>query len=257
MNNRKGFFMDRLKNKISVVTGGAAGIGKKICECFLEEGASVYIFDVSKEAAGKTIDELRAAYGADKVFFEMVSVTDESQVEKTLNRIVEDNGQIDILVNNAGITLDNLILRMSLEDFRKVIDINLTGAFICSKYAVRHMVKNRSGKIINISSIVGVRGNAGQCNYSASKAGLIGLTKSLAKEVAGRNICVNAVAPGYIETEMTAKLDDKIKEKLINTIPTGKLGTPDDVAKAVLFLASRDSDYMTGAVLNLDGGMGI
>ena len=249
--------MGRLLNKICVVTGGAAGIGKKICEYFLEEGASVYIFDVGKEAADKTLDELRSVYGKDKVFFEMVSVTDELQVEKTLNRIVEEKGQIDILVNNAGITLDNLILRMSLEDFRKVIDINLTGAFICSKYAVRHMVKNRSGKIINISSIVGIRGNAGQCNYSASKAGLIGLTKSLAKEVAGRNICVNAVAPGYIETEMTAKLDDKIKEKLISTIPTGKLGTPDDVAKAVLFLASSDSDYMTGAVLNLDGGMGI
>jgi 3-oxoacyl-[acyl-carrier protein] reductase len=249
--------MGRLQNKISIVTGGAAGIGKKICECFLEEGASVYIFDVGKEAAEKTLDELRSAYGADKVFFEMVSVTDELQIEKALNRIVEDKGQIDILVNNAGITLDNLILRMSLEDFRKVIDINLTGAFICSKYAVRHMVKNRSGKIINISSIVGVRGNAGQCNYSASKAGLIGLTKSLAKEVAGRNICVNAVAPGYIETEMTAKLDSKIKEKLIGTIPTGKLGMPGDVAKAVLFLASGDSDYVTGAVLNLDGGMGI
>jgi 3-oxoacyl-[acyl-carrier protein] reductase len=257
MNNRKGFFMDRLKNKISIVTGGAAGIGKKICECFLEEGASVYIFDVGKEAADKTVDELRSVYGKDKVFFDLVSVTDELHVEKILNRIVEDNGQIDILVNNAGITLDNLILRMSLEDFRKVIDINLTGAFICSKYAVRHMVKNRSGKIINISSIVGVRGNAGQCNYSASKAGLIGLTKSLAKEVAGRNICVNAVAPGYIETEMTAKLDDKIKEKLISAIPTGKLGSPFDVAKAVLFLASKDSDYMTGTVLNLDGGMGI
>ena len=249
--------MGRFLNKICVVTGGAAGIGKKICEYFLEEGASVYIFDVGKEAAGKTLDELRSVYGKDKVFFEMVSVTDELRVEKTLNRIVEDKGQIDILVNNAGITLDNLILRMSLEDFRKVIDINLTGAFICSKYAVRHMVKNRSGKIINISSIVGIRGNAGQCNYSASKAGLIGLTKSLAKEVAGRNICVNAVAPGYIETEMTAKLDAKIKEKLISTIPTGKLGTSVDVAKAVLFLASSDSDYMTGAVLNLDGGMGI
>jgi 3-oxoacyl-[acyl-carrier protein] reductase len=249
--------MDRLLNKICIVTGGAAGIGKKICECFLEEGATVYIFDVGKEAAAKTLWEFKPVYGKDKVFFEMVSVTDELQVEKTINRITEENGQIDILVNNAGITLDNLILRMSLEDFRKVIDINLTGAFICSKYAVRHMVKRRSGKIINISSIVGVRGNAGQCNYSASKAGLIGLTKSLAKEVAGRNICVNAIAPGYIETDMTAKLDDKTKEKLISAIPTGKLGAPCDVAKAVLFLACGESDYMTGAVLNLDGGMGI
>jgi len=249
--------MGRLQNKISIVTGGAAGIGKKICQCFLEEGATVYIFDVNKEVADKTLDELRSVYGTDKVFFEMVSVTDELQVEKAISRIAEDNGKIDIFVNNAGITLDNLILRMSLEDFKKVIDINLTGAFICSKYAVRHMVKNRSGKIINISSIVGVRGNAGQCNYSASKAGLIGLTKSMAREFAGRNICVNAVAPGYIETEMTGKLDHNIKEKLISSIPTGKLGTPEDVAKAVLFLASGDSDYITGAVLNLDGGMGI
>lgn len=249
--------MGRLENKICIVTGGAAGIGKKICECFLKEGASIWIFDVSREVADETLHELRSIYGKDKVSFEMLSVTDEPLVEKTINRIAGANGKIDVLVNNAGITLDNLVLRMSLQDWNKVLDINLTGAFICSKHAVRHMVKNRSGKIINISSIVGVHGNAGQCNYSASKAGLIGLTKSLAKEVAGRSICVNAVAPGYIETEMTAKLDNKIKEKLISTIPTGKLGTPDDVAKAVLFLASGDSDYMTGAVLNLDGGMGI
>jgi 3-oxoacyl-[acyl-carrier protein] reductase len=146
---------------------------------------------------------------------------------------------------------------MSLEDWKKVIDINLTGSFICSKSVVRHMIKKRSGKIINISSIVGIRGNAGQCNYSASKAGLIGLTKSLAREVASRNVMVNAIAPGYIETEMTQKIDEKIKEKLLTSIPTGKLGSPEDVAMTALFLASKDSDYMTGAVLSLDGGMGI
>jgi 3-oxoacyl-[acyl-carrier protein] reductase len=148
-------------------------------------------------------------------------------------------------------------MRMSLEDWKRVIEVNLTGAFICSKFVVKHMIKKRSGKIINISSIVGIHGNAGQCNYSASKAGLIGLTKSLAKEVASRNIMVNAVAPGYIETEMTEKLDEKIKEKLINTIPSGKMGSVSDIAKVVLFLASKESDYITGAVINIDGGMGI
>ena len=146
---------------------------------------------------------------------------------------------------------------MSLEDWKRVIDINLTGAFICSKYAVKHMVKKRSGKIVNISSIVGVHGNAGQANYSSSKAGLIGLTKSLAKELAGRNILVNAIAPGYIETDMTRKLNDKVKEKLLELIPIRRLGTINDVAKTVLFLASEDSDYITGSVISLDGGMGI
>ena len=192
-----------------------------------------------------------------KSFYKNVNVTDESQVEKTLDEIAAKHQSIDVLINNAGITRDNLIMRMSLDDWKKVIDINLTGSFICSKSAIRHMIKKRNGKIINISSIVGIRGNAGQCNYSASKAGLIGLTKSLAREVASRNVMVNAIAPGYIETEMTQKLDEKIKEKLLTSIPTGKLGSPEDVAMTALFLASKDSDYMTGAVLSLDGGMGI
>jgi len=178
-------------------------------------------------------------------------------VEEKIQEIINEREAVDILVNNAGITADNLILRMSLDDWKKVIDINLTGAFICSKYAVKHMVKRRSGRIINISSIVGVRGNAGQCNYSASKAGLIGLTKSLAREVASRNINVNAIAPGYIETEMTQKLGDKIKESLIGAIPSGKLGKPEDVAKAAVFLAGPDSEYITGTVISIDGGMGI
>jgi 3-oxoacyl-[acyl-carrier protein] reductase len=247
----------KLKDKISIVTGGASGIGKKITEYFLKEGSTVYIFDINPEIAITTVSEFEKIYGKGKVFFKNVSVTDEPGIEEKIQEIINTEEKIDILVNNAGITADNLILRMSTQDWKRVIEINLTGAFICSKHTVKHMIKKRSGRIINISSIVGVRGNAGQCNYSASKAGLIGFTKSLAKEVASRNINVNAIAPGYIETEMTQKLGDKIKESLIGTIPSGKLGCPEDVAKSVVFLAGTDSDYITGIVLSLDGGMGI
>jgi len=247
----------RLNDKVAIVTGGARGIGKKICGTFLAEGASVYIFDVNPEEGTRTIGEFRSVYKNGRVFFFEVDITDEKSVEQVIEKIIEAEGKIDILVNNAGITRDNLILRMSLEDWKKVIDINLTGAFICSRHVVKFMIKNRSGKIINISSIVGVHGNAGQSNYSSSKAGIIGLTKTLAKELASRNILVNAIAPGYIETEMTEKLSDSIKQKLIEQIPTGRLGSVDDVAKTALFLASDDSNYITGIVINLDGGMGI
>ncbi|MFZ3387100.1 MAG: 3-oxoacyl-[acyl-carrier-protein] reductase [Candidatus Hydromicrobium sp.] len=246
----------RLKDKVAIITGGARGIGKKISQTFLKEGASVYIFDVNEEEGARTVGELQPAYDGKVIFFK-VDITDEKNVEQSIEKIIEAEGRIDILVNNAGITRDNLILRMSLEDWKKVIDINLTGAFICSKHTVKYMVKNRSGKIINISSIVGVHGNVGQSNYSSSKAGIIGLTKTLARELAGSNILVNAIAPGYIETEMTKKLSDKIKEKLMEQIPTGRLGSVDDVAKTALFLASDDSNYITGTVINLDGGMGI
>ncbi|MDP3011128.1 MAG: 3-oxoacyl-[acyl-carrier-protein] reductase [Candidatus Hydromicrobium sp.] len=246
----------RLKDRVAIITGGARGIGKKISQTFLKEGASVYIFDVNEEEGARTVGELQPAYDGKVIFFK-VDITDEKNVEQSIEKIIEAEGRIDILVNNAGITRDNLILRMSLEDWKKVIDINLTGAFICSKHTVKYMVKNRSGKIINISSIVGVHGNAGQSNYSSSKAGIIGLTKTLARELAGRNILVNAIAPGYIDTEMTKKLSDKIKEKLMEQIPIGRLGSVDDVAKTALFLASDDSNYITGTVINLDGGMGI
>jgi 3-oxoacyl-[acyl-carrier protein] reductase len=247
----------KLENRVAIVTGGARGIGKKICEVFLAEGAMVYIFDVDESEGAKTVNELKKACCNSKISFFKVDITDEESVKNSIEEIINTEGKIDILVNNAGITRDNLILRMSLEDWEKVIDINLTGTFICSKYAVRHMVKARRGKIINISSIVGVHGNAGQCNYSASKAGIIGLTKTLAREFAGRNILVNAIAPGYIQTEMTEKLSDSVKEKLMELIPAGRLGSVDDIAKTVLFLAGDDSDYVTGTVINVDGGMGI
>ncbi len=247
----------KLEGRTAIITGGARGIGKKISETFLKEGASVYIFDVSSGVGEKTAGEFKKVYGKNKAEFLKVDITDETGVEKAIEKIIGKKGKIDILVNNAGITRDNLILRMSLEDWKKVIDINLTGAFICSKHVVKYMIKNRRGKIINISSIVGVHGNAGQSNYSSSKAGIIGLTKTLARELAGRNILANAIAPGYIKTEMTGKLSDNIREKLMQQIPVKRLGSVDDVAKTALFLAGDDSDYITGTVINLDGGMGI
>ena len=247
----------RLDGRLALVTGGARGIGKTIGGMFLDEGAEVAIFDVSEDSGKETADSFNRKYGTGRASFYKVDITDEESVEQAVNRIIEKKDKIDILVNNAGITMDNLILRMSVDDWKKVIDINLTGAFICSKFVIKHMVKARSGSIINISSIVGVHGNAGQANYSASKAGLIGLTKTLARELAGRNIRVNAVAPGYIETEMTGKLPDKIKEVLLGQIPTRRLGSVEDVAKSVLFLASEESAYITGIVLGVEGWMGI
>ncbi len=247
----------RLKDKISIVTGGARGIGKKITEYLLKEGSIVYFFDINDEEGKKTENEFANKFGKDNVYYFNVDITNEDNVKKSISRITDDRYSIDILVNNAGITKDNLILRMQLDDWKKVIEINLTGAFVCTKHVVKSMLKSRQGKIINISSIVGVHGNAGQCNYSASKAGLIGFTKSIAKELAGRNIQVNAIAPGYIDTEMTKKLSDKVRDKLIELIPSKKLGTVDDIAKVVLFLASKDSNYINGFVVNIDGGMGI
>ncbi len=247
----------KLKDQVAIVTGGARGIGKRICREFLSEGGSVVIFDVSGDTGENTAEEFKNCYGSGRAAFYRVDITSAGEVKEAVERAAGEYGRIDILVNNAGITMDNLILRMKIEDWKKVIDINLTGAFICSKFVAEKMIRARSGNIINISSIVGIHGNAGQANYSASKAGLIGLTKTLAKELAGRDIRVNAVAPGYIETDMTAKLPDKVRDMLLGKIPSGRLGSVDDIAKAVLFLASRDSDYITGTVLGVDGGMGI
>jgi len=247
----------KLNEKICIITGGARGIGREICSYFLKEGAVVCIFDLNEAEALNTLKQFGKQYGSARSYFYCVDVTSVQSVKNAVEEIIKKFGRIDILVNNAGITSDNLVLRMDIDEWKKVIDINLTGTFICSKYVSRYMIKQKIGRIINMSSVIGIKGNAGQSNYSASKAGVIGLTKSMAREFASRNINVNAIAPGYIETEMTKKIDEKHKEKIIAMIPSGKLGTVEDVAKTAVFLASDDSSYITGTVINLDGGMGI
>ncbi|MDP2924312.1 MAG: 3-oxoacyl-[acyl-carrier-protein] reductase [Candidatus Omnitrophota bacterium] len=242
----------RFQGKVALVTGGAQGIGKEIVLQFSKEGAKLVIFDVNEESLSQAAKDLSAYC---EVLALKVDVTSLEEVEKNINKIIDNFGRVDILVNNAGITRDNLLLRLSESDWDKVLSVNLKGAFNCIKAISRPMVKQRYGKIINISSVIGIMGNAGQVNYAASKAGLIGVTKSLAKELGSRNITVNAVAPGYIRTAMTDKLDEKIKEKMFQLIPLGRFGEPSDVAKAVLFLASSDADYITSQVLVVDGGL--
>ena len=245
--------MKRLEDKIALVTGGAKGIGRAICERFLSDGADVAIGDFNMDVATATCEELSGSTGKVKAFF--MNVADESSVDEAIKEVMNEFGRIDIVVNNAGITRDNLMMRMKKEDWDAVISVNLTGAFNISKAVIRHMMKARSGCIINIASVVGVMGNAGQANYSASKAGLIGLTKTMAKEFASRNITVNAIAPGYVLTEMTENLPDEAKQAFLNVIPLKRGGTPEDVAKVASFLASDDASYITGQVICVDGGM--
>ncbi len=240
------------EGKVAVVTGAAQGIGKEIALAFARNKAKVVIFDLNEEALKATQQELCEL--SESAYY-LVNVTDSAQVEEAINKVIDKFSKIDILINNAGITKDNLALRLSESDWDKVLSVNLKGAFLCSKLCAKYMVKQRNGKIVNISSIIGVVGNAGQANYSASKAGLIGLTKSFAKELGARNICVNAVAPGYIQTKMTEVLSDKVKQEMLGRIPLKKLGKPEDVANAVVFLASDSADYITGQVLIIDGGM--
>ncbi len=242
----------RFQDKVVIVTGGAQGIGKEIALQFAREKAKVIIFDVNDEQLAAAADELKQ-YSETTAF--KVDVTNLEEAEKNVNKIIDNFKRVDILVNNAGITRDNLLLRLSESDWDKVLAVNLKGAFNCIKAVSRYMVKQRYGKIVNISSVIGIMGNAGQINYAASKAGLIGITKSLAKELGSRNITVNAVAPGYIKTAMTDKLDDRVKEEMFKRIPLARFGEPGDVAKAVLFLASPDADYITSHVLVVDGGL--
>jgi len=243
----------RLKDKVSLITGAGQGIGKEIAFTFGKEGSEVVICDVNIEQALKTKEELEKENIGAEVF--QVDVSDYQQVEDMVNKILDKFSKIDILVNNAGITRDNLILRMSEEDWNRVLNVNLKGTFNCIKAVSRVMIKQKKGKIINIASVVGIMGNIGQANYSASKAGVIALTKTTAKELASRNINVNAVAPGFISTEMTARLPEEIKQKMLAQIPLSRFGLPKDVAKACLFLASDDADYITGQTLVVDGGL--
>lgn len=241
-------------NKVALVTGATRGIGKQIALTFAENGYDVAI-NYRKENEELEITKKEIEANNVKCLAVQGDISNFEDCERFVKQIIEEYGKIDVLVNNAGITKDMLLMRMKKEDFESVIDINLVGTFNVTKNVISHMMKARSGKIINISSVVGVSGNAGQTNYSASKAGIIGFTKSLAKEVASRNILVNAVAPGFIETSMTDILKDDIKEEIAKTIPLKRMGTTKDVANLVKFLASDESSYITGQVINVDGGM--
>lgn len=245
-----------LQGKTAVVTGGSRGIGREIVLSFLHQGASIYYLDLQEGEFLGEYQKLAQEHGA-QAFFKEANVADEERVNQVFDEIAKEAGGIDILVNNAGITRDTLIFRMKTEDWKSVLDVNLSSAFYCSRAVSRQMIKQRGGSIINVASIVGVIGNAGQTNYSASKAGLIGLTKSLAREVASRGVRVNAVAPGFIVTPMTDKLNEEQKGALYSQIPMGRLGDPEEVAKVILFLASDLSSYVTGEVLKITGGLGM
>ena len=246
--------MGLLDNKAALITGGASGIGKAIAHKFSDEGALIAICDIDSESAEKTAAEIEKSAGKKAAAYP-VDVSRTADVAEAVSKIIDDFGRIDILVNNAGITRDGLIVRMSEDDWDNVLDINLKGCFNFIKAAARQMMKQRSGKIISIASVIGMRGNAGQANYAASKAGVIGLSKSIAKELAPRGINVNAIAPGYIETPMTEALTDEQRKMMLEHIALRKFGRPDDVANAALFLASGLSDYVTGQVIVVDGGI--
>ena len=242
------------EKKVVFVTGASRGIGKEIALKYAENGYNVII----NYASDKTdVESLKKEFEEKNVetIIEKADVTNSNQIEELVKKAIEKFGKIDVLVNNAGITKDNLLMRMSEEEFDKVIEVNLKGTYIVTKAVTKYMMKKRNGSIINLSSVVGVAGNAGQTNYSASKAGIIGFTKSVAKELASRNIRANAVAPGFIETDMTAVLPDAVKENIHNQIPLKRMGTAKEVANLIYFLGSEESSYITGQVINIDGGM--
>ena len=242
-----------LKDKVALVTGGGQGIGRVIGDNLAKFGAHVVLGDINLENAEKSAKAILANGGSASAT--LLNVADPENVKEVFDSIVKEFKPLDILVNNAGITKDGLFVRMKEDDWDRVLAVNLKGSFLCGQQAAKQMMKQRQGAIVNIASIVGVMGNAGQANYSASKAGLIGLTKTMARELAPRNITVNAVAPGFIDTEMTRVLDEKIKDKLIEQIPLSRLGLPDDIAHSVAFLVSDRSSYITGQVMNVNGGM--
>ncbi len=245
--------MGLVNGKVAVVTGGAQGIGEAISMTLAKEGAAIAVIDVNLEKAQATVENIKKL-GVDAEAFK-ADVSNNADVAAVVDKIVDRFKKIDILVNNAGVTRDNLLIRMSEQEWDLVIAINLKGTFNFTQKVGRVMMKQRTGAIVNISSVIGLMGNAGQTNYSASKAGVIGITKSVAKELAGRNVRVNAVCPGYIQTAMTDKLTEEVKAKMLEFIPTKTMGTAQDVANVVLFLASDLSNYVTGETIRIDGGM--
>ncbi len=244
----------KLLNKVAIITGGAQGIGKSIVLKLASEGANCVIIDVDLQSAQNTAKEVEEKYNVKTLVFN-VDVSNFSQVQSCVDETVAKFGKVDILVNNAGITKDNLVVRMSEEEWDKVLDVNLKGCFNFIKAVAKHMIKQKSGRIINIASVVGLMGNPGQANYSASKGGVIALTKTVAKELASRGILVNAVAPGFIKTRMTEQLSEEQKKKLQEFIPLNRLGEPEDVANVVWFLCIEESSYITGQVISVNGGM--
>jgi 3-oxoacyl-[acyl-carrier protein] reductase len=245
--------MSQLQNQVAVVTGAGRGIGRAIALKFAQEGADVVCVSRTMENSQKVAEEVRAL--GRKAWAHAVDVSDAKAVAEAAEKILSEAGKVDILVNNAGVTRDGLVMRMSDEDWDAVLNTNLKGAFVFTKAFSRAFAKQRSGRIINVASVIGLMGNAGQANYAASKAGLIGFTKSVAREFATRGITVNALAPGFIETDMTAVLNDEIKNQILNGIPMKSFGKAEDIANAALFLASPSSRYITGQVLAVDGGM--
>jgi 3-oxoacyl-[acyl-carrier protein] reductase len=243
----------KLKDKVAIITGAGRGIGRAIALQLAREGGSLACWDIDEQSAAQTAGEVKTM--GRSALSSQVDVTELGQVTAAVEDVLKEFSHIDILVNNAGITRDNLLARMSPQEWAQVLDVNLKGTFHCTKAVVRQMMKQRSGRIVNIASVVGLMGNPGQANYCASKAGIIGFTKAMAKELASRAITVNAVAPGFIDTEMTKKLGDQSKENFLQAIPLRRLGTPEDVALVVLFLVSEDAGYVTGQVINVDGGL--
>jgi 3-oxoacyl-[acyl-carrier protein] reductase len=245
--------MSLLADKVAVVTGAGRGIGRAVALAYARMGADVACVSRTEENSAKAAAEVEAL--GRRAWAVAVDVSDTAAVDAAAGKILDDAGRVDILVNNAGVTRDNLLMRMSEEEWDTVINTNLKGAFNFTKALTRPFIKQRSGRIINIASVIGLIGNAGQSNYAASKAALIGFTKSIAKELAPRGITVNAIAPGFIETDMTAALDDKGREGILGNVPLGRFGSPDDIAHAAVFLAMEPSGYITGQVLTVDGGM--
>lgn len=245
--------MMNLEGKVALVTGAAQGIGKSVALALAKQGATMVISDVNLEKAEAAAGEMREA--GKRALAVACNVGSADEVNVLFDRVIQEYGQIDIVVNNAGITRDNILMRMKDEEWDQVININLKGVFLCCRAAIKLMAKRRTGRIINIASIVGAMGNAGQINYSASKAGVIGMTKTIAKEYAGRNITCNAVAPGFIDTAMTQALPEDVKNLMLSQIPLSRFGQAEDVANAVVFLASDEAGYITGQVLHVNGGM--